>query len=97
MDSKAMPQIMEPGLVTRAVTAAPPGIRTQTAEVLFDDVARHGSAATQAEERCTRTLRVPGCLSLREGLCHPLLEVSPQRDEPRFMTLRVAHGEQGVG
>jgi len=30
MDGKAMPQIMEPGLVTRAVTAAHPGILTQT-------------------------------------------------------------------
>ncbi len=89
MDSKAMPQIMEPGLVTRAITAAHPGIRTQTSEVLFDDLDRHGSAATQDKERRTRTLRVTGFLSLREVLRHPLLEVGPQRDEPRFMKFRL--------
>src|SRR2546427_11137431 len=77
MDGKAMPQIMEPGLVTRAVTAAHPGILTQTSEVLFDDLDRHGSAATQDKERRPRTLRVPGCLSLREILRQHLLEVSP--------------------
>jgi len=97
MDGKAMPQIMEPGLGTRAVAAAHPGILTQTSEVLFDDWDRHGSAATQDKARRTRTLRVTGFLSLREVLSHPLLEVSPQRDEPRFMKFRVAHGEQGVG
>ena len=40
---------------------------------------------------------MPGRLSLREILRQHLLEVSPQRDEPRFMKFRVAHGEQGVG
>src|SRR5438093_3087764 len=85
MDGKAMPQIMEPGLVTRAVTAAHPGILTQTSEVLCDDLDRHGSAAPQDNERRTRTLRVPGCLAPCAALPHHLPVVWPRPGGARYL------------
>jgi hypothetical protein len=92
-----MPQIMETGLVTSAVASVYPGILTQTSEVLFDDLDRHGSASPQDEERRIRMLRVTGLWSLREVLSHHLIEVRPQRNESRFIEFGVADGQHGIG
>ncbi len=97
MDGDAVPQLMPARRVACAVGAAHPGIRTQASEGLWDELDRHGGAATHDKDRVPRAVRVPGCVALREGGRQHLLQGRPTGDLARLVACGVPHGQQGLG
>ena len=68
MDRKAVPQVMQAGLIASAVGPSHPGVLAETGEGLLHDLDGYRRSPAQHQERCVRVLRMPRLFSL-DCLC----------------------------